>query len=136
MKKHLVIIALLACPSLAMADNFAECLLDKLPGVQNRQATIAAANVCGERYPERLTGVEWGAGRGFIFSKYDSPTDCFQAKANAVQDGLAIGWIRQSCARLYGQPPKPGLFDDLEPTKSAARAACEQATPGPWCDYR
>ncbi|WP_339731370.1 hypothetical protein [uncultured Pseudomonas sp.] len=46
MKNHLAIIILLACPPLAMADNFAECLLDKLPGVRALSERLVRLTCC------------------------------------------------------------------------------------------
>lgn len=116
MNKLLVVAALLAAPITASAANYATCLLDKLPGVQNNQSTYAAARICRETYPERFSGVDWGSGLG-LFAAYNSPDECFQENAKSVQDGLAINWIRQSCRKLYSEPPKqaraPDLFDEF-----------------------
>lgn len=114
MKKHLAIICLLACPSLAMAGNFAECLLDELPGIQNDNTASAAYQVCTARHPGRYAGVAQGAGRGFF--GYDSGAECALRKARDTRSQLASGMIRAACARLYDEPF--GLFDDLAQPKS------------------
>lgn len=132
MKKNLAIIALLTCPPLAMAGNFAECLLDELPAVQNNNAAGAAYQVCSARFPERYAGVAHGSGQGFF--GYESGAECALKKARDTQSQTAAGMIRVACNRLYDKPI--GLFDDLEPARSDARVSCEQSTPGPWCEYR
>jgi len=66
MKKTLATV-LFVLPSLALAGNFATCLLDELPSTQNDNA---AYQVCSDKYPARYDGVAQGSGRG-VFS-YDS----------------------------------------------------------------
>ncbi|MHB0825080.1 hypothetical protein ACYCFL_05550 [Stutzerimonas nitrititolerans] len=118
MKKLLIISTLLTLPSLAQADNYATCILDKLEGAQNYSATVLAVRLCNEHHPEGLSDIKWGSGRGF-FAPYDSYLECFQDKSKSVQVRQAIGLIASACDRLYGDPPKPakraGLFDDLRP---------------------
>lgn len=125
MKKHLAIIALLACPSLAMADNYATCLLDKLPGVQNEAATISAVRLCQADYPGGLTNVAQGAGRG-LFASYDSGDECAFEKAKDTRDRRAAQLIGSACLRLYNNPPKPirpvKLFEDLKAQKNPVAA--------------
>lgn len=125
MKNHLAIIALLACPSLAMANNFAQCLLDELPGVQNNNSAGAAYQVCSARHPERYAGVAQGSGRGFF--GFDSGAECALKKARDTRSMDAAGMIRVACNRLYNAP---------ESTENAERDSCESNTPGPWCKYR
>lgn len=124
MNKTVTLIALLACPSLAIADNFAECLLDKLPGVQNNNSAGAAYQVCSARYPERYSGVEQGSGRGFF--GYESGAECALKKARDTRSMDAAGMIRVACNRLYNEPR----------AEASEREACESSTPGPWCAYR
>ncbi|MGY8832608.1 MAG: hypothetical protein ACKVIS_24370 [Pseudomonadales bacterium] len=102
MKKHLAIIALLACPSMAMADNFAECLLAKLPSVQNDATAYAAAQLCTSKYPERYDSIAQGSGRGFF--SYESGAECALDKGADTQSNSAAGQIRVACNRLYDKP--------------------------------
>ncbi|CAN7524621.1 hypothetical protein LJR071_003567 [Pseudomonas sp. LjRoot71] len=110
MKKHLAIIALLACPSLAMANNYAECLLSALPGVHNDTTAYAAAKVCRAEYPDGYDSIAQGSGRG-LFS-YKSGAECALDKAAKTQSNTAAGMMRVACNRLYNEPI--GLFDDLK----------------------
>ncbi|WP_374416675.1 hypothetical protein [Ectopseudomonas oleovorans] len=121
MKKLIAILALCACPSLAMAGNFAECLLDELPGVQNNNAAGAAYQVCSAKYPERYAGVAQGSGRGFF--GFDSGAECALKKARDTRSQDAAGMMRVACNRLYD-------------AASADRESCEKNDPGPWCAYR
>lgn len=124
MKKHLAIIAFLACPNLAMADNFAECLLDKLPGIQNDNSAGAAYQVCIAEHPERYADIEQGSGRG-IFG-YQSGAECALKKARDTRSMNAAGMIRVACNRLYNDPA----------TAESTQESCESTSPGPWCSFR
>lgn len=121
MKKPIITIALLAISGLAQAGNFATCLLDELPGVQNNNAARAAYQVCSAKYPERYDGVEQGSGHGFF--GYDSGAECALKKARDTRSNDAAGMIRVACNRLYN-------------LKSAAQESCEKNSPGPWCAYK
>lgn len=112
MKKHLAIIALLACPSLAMADNYATCLLDKLPGIQNDNAATAAWNLCGTRHPGGLESVDAGSGRG-LFS-YESGAECALEESGQTRSNTAAYQIRLACDRLYNEP---NFFDQFDQPK-------------------
>nr|WP_185965433.1 hypothetical protein [Pseudomonas mendocina] len=122
MKKLLITAALLAFSSLAQAGNYATCLLDKLPGVQNHGASVSAVRVCQSKYPGGLASVEQGAGRG-LFASYDSGDECTYDKAKDTRYTGAVRVMAEACMRLYNKPqptvPKQGLFDDLIPSKQA-----------------
>lgn len=101
MKKLIAITVLLACPSVAMAGNYATCLLDKLPGVQNDATAYAAAQLCTSKYPERYDSIEQGSGRG-LFS-YESGAECALDKGADTLSSSAAGQIRVACNRLYNK---------------------------------
>lgn len=101
-KRHLVLAAALLSPALAMAGNFATCLLDELPGTQNDNTAGAAYQVCSTKYPEKYNGVEQGSGRGLL--GYDSGAECALAKAKDTRSQNAAGMIRVACNRLYNDP--------------------------------
>ncbi len=113
MKKLLIISTLLTLPSLAQADNYATCMLDKLPGVQNDAAVYAAAQVCSGRYPERYSSVPQGAGRGFF--GYDSGAECALDKSRNTRSQLASYQIRAACNRLYDKSVAPNFFGQFDP---------------------
>lgn len=113
MKRTLALAALLTLPGLAMAGNFATCLLDELPDTQNDNTAGAAYQVCSSKYPEKYNGVEQGSGRGLL--GYDSGAECALAKAKDTQSRSAAGMIRVACNALYDKPT--GLFDDLKSQK-------------------
>ncbi|MDH1012319.1 hypothetical protein N5C80_26605 [Pseudomonas nicosulfuronedens] len=109
-KTHLFLAAALLSPTLAMAGNFATCLLDELPGTQNDNTAGAAAQVCGSKYPARYSGVEQGSGRGFF--AYESGAECALDKAKDTRSQTAAGMIRVACNRLYDDK-KPDLCKEF-----------------------
>lgn len=95
---------LLACPPLVQAGNFATCLLEELPGVQNSNAAGAAYQVCTAKHPEKYDGIEQGSGRGLL--GYNSGAECAMEKARDTRSNDAAGMIRVACNRLYNPPEK------------------------------
>lgn len=127
----LTVMALFAVMPAAFAENFATCLLDKLPGVRNDQATTAAWNLCRGQHPGTFGSVEQGSGLG-IFADYDSGDECALDLAKETSDRRAGFLIARSCRLLYDEPafefdssgavleeqPKGDLYDEysIKPT--------------------
>ncbi|WP_339731358.1 hypothetical protein [uncultured Pseudomonas sp.] len=107
-----IAIAALSLTANACADNFAECLLEKLPGVQSQPATNAALQICKKKYPANWASVEQGSGLGF-FAAYDSGYECALDIGRDTQQRQAAFLITKACKLLYDERV-PGLFDDLE----------------------
>lgn len=98
-------IAFVVCaPAIASAGNFAECLLEKLPGVQNDPAAAAAYQVCAAKWPGLLNGVDQGSGRGFF--SFDSGAECALKNSSDTRSSRAAMMIRAACNRLYDRPMK------------------------------
>jgi hypothetical protein len=97
-KPYLAIALLLTCP-LAMADNYATCILDKMPGVQNDNAVAAARSLCLERFTGGFEAVEQGSGRGFF--GYDSGAECALEESRDTRNNAAAYQIRTACNKLY-----------------------------------
>ncbi|MFY1017960.1 hypothetical protein [Ectopseudomonas khazarica] len=106
MRRLIIAAALLAFSSLAQAWNYATCLLDKLPGVQNHGASVSAVRVCQSKYPGGLASVEQGAGRG-LFASYDSGDECTYDKAKDTRYTGAVRVMAEACMRLYNNPAQP-----------------------------
>lgn len=86
--------------SRVQAGNYAECLLDKLPGLQNDAAAHAVAQVCWEKYPGGYQMIEQGSGRGY-FSKYSSGAECTIDKAKHTSSKRAGIMVGAACRYLY-----------------------------------
>lgn len=105
---------LLTLSSTVGAANYATCLLDKLPGLENDHAASAAATLCRSEHPGGLSAIPLGDGRGL--TGYDSGAECALDLSGATRSRDAAYMIRAACNRLYNAPPKPvPLFDDLKP---------------------
>lgn len=111
-------IAVVLANPLAFSDNYATCLLDKMPGLQNIQAVRAAERICSSAYPEGIDRVPQGAGRGLL-GDYNSSDECILQKSGGTQQVRAVALIRMACISLYDP-------DD----------SCRIQKPGPWCNYR
>lgn len=110
----IVFVALLVLSPAVAAGNFAICILDSMPGLQNDSAAYAATQVCAARYPGGLNSVPQGEGRGWF--GYDSGAECAAKKAANTPSRVAGQRIFGACKRLYDEPPWT-LFDDLIPPK-------------------
>ena len=110
-----LILAALTFPAIAVAGNYAECILDRSPGLQNDAAGYAAHKYCQERYPGGLQAVAQGSGRGLL--GFDSGAECTLKKAADTPSRFAALNISSACDRLYDRPMRPmtadQLFEDL-----------------------
>lgn len=98
MKKFtLIFVAAFSMP--AMAGNFATCILDKAPGIQNDSAAHAARILCAERYPYGIDDVPQGSGR-WLFS-FKSGAECIVKKGSDTRSSVAGKLIAFACRRLY-----------------------------------
>jgi len=107
--RRIAAVALFCCSPLALAGDYASCLLDELPGIENDTAAYAAAQVCGSKFPTRYDGVAQGSGRGFF--GYDSGAECALAKSKDTRSSRAAGMIRVACNKLYDK--QKDLFDEF-----------------------
>lgn len=104
MHKMLVVL-LSALSGAAFAGNYAECLLDKLPGSENETFTSAAANACAQEYPGLFYTIKKGDGQGiFGFSDRNS---CVLKKSKDTKNQRAATLIYWACECLY-EAPFPG----------------------------
>lgn len=103
------VIALFVFSAHASAANYATCLLDKLPGLENDQAAAAANTICKTEYPGGFETVPPGDGRGIL--GYDSGAECALDKSGETRSRAAAYMIRSACNRLY---EKPNYFDQFD----------------------
>lgn len=86
----------------ALAGNFAECIISKMPGTSNAAATRAVVQSCGNDHPLRYSGVLRGEGRG-IFG-YKSGNACMIKEGKSTTFPMAAGAIALACRCLYDEP--------------------------------
>ena len=113
MKKLAALLCLVTLPAWA-ADNFAECILERMPGVQNDAVAGAIYRTCTAEFPGGIESVPQGAGRGWFGFK--SGNECIIKKGEKVISRNGGFMLTAACNKLY-DPPAPGLFDDLIPKK-------------------
>ena len=109
MKKLIITTILLATTSLANAGDYAACLLDSLPGLENDHAASAAVSVCKAAYPGGLESVPAGSGRGVL--SFKSGAECALNKSGQTRSLDAAYLIRAACNRLYDEP---NFFDQFD----------------------
>lgn len=104
----------------ANAGNYAECLLDKLPGASNQVVTTATVRICSKKYPAMFQGVKYGTGLSIFGFGYSNPDECTADKAKDTQSHSAAALIRSACMRLYTKEEPIGLstakpWDEFRP---------------------
>ncbi|MDR0576958.1 MAG: hypothetical protein LBI87_05375 [Candidatus Accumulibacter sp.] len=102
MKRTVVTIFLSLVSMSSSAGNFATCLLDKLPDVQNNIAAKAIIQICENEYPGGLSNIVRGSGRGWF--GYDSGAKCAAKLAAKTQSEEAGRLIFIACNVLYNEP--------------------------------
>lgn len=88
------------------ADNFATCLLDRMPGTENDVAAAQIRRHCLEKHPAGKWGYVPGTGRGplnAIFG-YESGAECASKLSKNTRSALAAKNIAWACEDLYGLP--------------------------------
>jgi len=117
--------------SQAAAGNFAECILDKMPGSSNFATNTAVFLACGQEYPNRYLEIRRGSGRGLLGFKDGNA--CTIKKAAGTTFPASAGAIAVACRCLYDEPPystnKSALMCESPPV--AAPALAPAATPLP-----
>lgn len=95
-----LLLLLTACSS--SKNNYAQCILDNMPGTNNMQTRGLIHNQCREQYPDMYYSIEKGSGRGLI--TYDNGHECTIAHAKDTLNDAAVTNIRQACSCLYDEP--------------------------------
>jgi hypothetical protein len=84
-------------------DNYAQCLIDELPGTSNAAVRLALIRKCLSLHPAGFTNVPRGLGLERWFS-FTSPDECILKKARGTGDSPAAALIAISCHCLYRAP--------------------------------
>ena len=89
MKRAAFTIAAVFVATAAHAGNYAECILDKMPGTANAPAAFAVARSCTNEYPGQYGTVERGSGLGLFGFK--DPEACIIKKSrDTAQPNAAL----------------------------------------------
>jgi len=90
----------------ALAGNFAECILDDMPGASNGAASGAVFRSCSQAYPEKYYGVIKGSGKGMFGFKDGNACTIKKGKATTFQPAASA--IAVACGCLYDTPQVEG----------------------------
>ncbi|HTH44105.1 MAG TPA: hypothetical protein VL528_03400 [Oxalicibacterium sp.] len=113
---HLLAILAIS-PVLAHADNYATCILDKMPVAQNELEVTAAYQLCRQTYPSGLGDVGQGSGQEF-FSSYVNGNECTRDKTANIPSRRGAMLIGAACRRLYDGSSGPWTDSDSSATTS------------------
>lgn len=86
----------------AIAGNFAECILDKMPGSTNGATHAAVFRACTQEHPGNYEAIEKGSGRGLFGFKDQNA--CTIKKARDTPFPYSAGAISIACGCLYSEP--------------------------------
>lgn len=86
----------------ALAGNFAECILDNMPGASNGATSAAIFQSCGHEYQDRYSGVVRGSGKGLF--GYKDGNACIVKLAKETVFQPAASAIAVACRCLYDDP--------------------------------
>lgn len=114
MKKIAALLCLVATQSMA-ADNFAECIIDRMPGVQNDIAANAVFQACQANNQAGFVSVKQGSGRGW-FSQ--SSAECIVKNASDTKSYRAAQLIGIACRKLYDAPAVDWEKGEITPPKN------------------
>lgn len=112
--------------SQAHASNFAECILDRMPGASNHATNNAVWQACSQKHADRYFAVKKGSGRG-LFGFADGNA-CTIKKAGGTTHNQSASVIAYACRCLYDKP-------DFEGEMCSYRTV-QGETFGPWEAYR
>ncbi len=106
MIKTFAAVVFLVAVNAAHAGNFAECILDKMPGVSNLQAAIAVRASCVKEYPRQYEGVYKGVGLDWFGFK--DAEACVIKKSRDTAQPNAAYMISLACRCMYSPPTFEG----------------------------
>jgi hypothetical protein len=109
MNRPLAFATLLSMSNIAIAGNFATCILDEMPGIQNDPAAYAVYRMCVAKFPKIMNEVVQGSGRGFF--SYKNGAECAAKLAGKTQSRQAGTFIVVACNKLYNEPNPFDPFD-------------------------
>ena len=100
---YLIIITVITGCTFKEPSNFAECILENMPGVSNESARSAVHRQCKKQYPNKLKEIKQGSGLGFN-STFKSRDECvIEKNRNTLNKNAAIN-INLACYCLYEKP--------------------------------
>lgn len=85
--------------------NYASCILDRLPGLENDAAISAGVQSCAREHPGSYFSIERGSGRGILgLFGFSSAEACIIKRGGSTRHNRAGALIGAACRCLYGEP--------------------------------
>lgn len=104
--RNAVVLSSLLGAQASFAGNYAECIIDDMPGISNVSAMLIVRDACERKYPSRFANIDRGSARGLF--GYKSAQSCILKKsASTPHNGVASN-ISAACWCLYGKPAYDG----------------------------
>lgn len=88
-------------------NNYAECILENMPGVTNESSRHAITQKCGSEFPEGMNTIQQGQNLG-LFSKYDNKNECVIDLNKSTSHPNAARQVNRACYCLYEKPSWDG----------------------------
>lgn len=83
--------------------NFAECVLDNMPGIGNQIARDQVHSYCKSNFPDMYYTTKKGYESG-LFAKYSDKAKCTIEKSKNTLNSNAVINIKKACNFLYEKP--------------------------------
>ena len=110
----------------AIAGDFADCILDKMPGTANGATQAAIFRTCSKDHPGGYTEVKKGSGRGLF--GFSDPDSCTIKKSRDTVFQPAATAIAIACNCLYKEPDFAGEMCAYRPQSVAPATTFEPPT--------
>lgn len=96
-------VSLSAALPVAAWANYAECVLDTLPGTSNYAVHTTKIKACRTKHPEVYRGILHGSGRGWF--SFKNADQCIIKKASNTPYQPSAAVIAAACRCLYDEGP-------------------------------
>jgi hypothetical protein len=104
---YLVMIAIITGCTFKKPSNYAECILEDMPGTSNESVRYSIHRQCSSKFPNLYDEIKQGEGLGFN-SSFKNRDECVIAKnKNTVNQNATIN-INLACSCLYEKPSYDG----------------------------
>jgi len=112
-KRAATALAVVFAATAAHAGNYAECILDKMPGSENEAFTTSVISTCTQANPGIFYNISKGEGRGLF--GFGDGNSCIQKKTKETRNQRAAFVIANACRCLYDKGSFEGEMCAVRP---------------------
>lgn len=112
-KRAAIALAVVFAATAAHAGNFAECILDKMPGSENEAFTTSVISTCTQENPGTFYNIGKGEGRGLF--GFGDGNSCIQKKTKETRNQRAAFVIANACRCLHDKSSFDGEMCAVRP---------------------